>query len=364
MQENDKKIDLFLTAINPYIVNNMVNNTEKKINGKDFVTWGDNNGYPNFLWDCYSNCTTLQSIINGITDYVVGDGIECNLPQFNVAVNKKRETITDIIQKITMDYLIFGSFAIQVIRNMSGNIAEIYWVDVAKLRSDEKNEIFYYSDDWNKSYGRVKYIQYPKFGTDDYNPTSIFYYKGNKTRTVYGQPLWGACTKNVMIDMNITDFHLNEINNNFMGSKVLSFNNGIPDDELKTEIERNLNEKFSGAENAGRFLISFAQSKENAPEILDLGTDNFDTRYETLEKRNTQQIFVAFRTTPLLLGMVTESNGFATNEYRDSYKLFNKTMVQPIQNLIIDSFDKIFGVKNSAKIEPFTIRFEDEEKQL
>ena len=149
-----------------------------------------------------------------------------------------------------------------------------------------------------------------------------------------------------------------------MGSKMISFNNGIPDDELKTEIEKNLNEKFSGSENAGRFLISFAQSKENAPEIIDLSADNFDVRYESLEKRNTQQIFVAFRATPVLFGMVTESNGFATNEYRDSYKLFNKTMVQPIQDNIVDVFDKIFGIKNSINISPFTISFDEDEKQL
>lgn len=365
MQESkDKKLDLFLASINPYIQSNIVSAEEKKINGKDFISWGDNNSYPNFLLECYEQCATLQSIINGTSDYVCGDEIQCILPQFNTAINKKGETISDIIQKITMDYLIFGSFALQIIRNMGGNVAEIYWVDVSKLRSDEKNEIFYYSDDWSKSYGRVKYIQYPKFGIDDTNPTSIYYFKGNKTRNVYGLPLWSASIKNVMIDRNITDFHLNEISNNFMGSKMISFNNGIPDDELKTEIEKNLNEKFSGADNAGRFLISFAQSKENAPEIIDLSADNFDVRYESLEKRNTQQIFVAFRATPVLFGMVTESNGFATNEYRDSYKLFNKTMVQPIQDNIVDVFDKIFGIKNSIYISPFTINFEEDEKQL
>lgn len=359
----DKKIDLFLAALNPYQQTTMVENVEKKVTGKDFITWGENNGYPQFLYKLYSDCATLQSIINGTADYVVGDDVICNISQFATKVNNKGETIRDITQKIAMDYLIFGAFAIQVIRNMAGQVAEIYWLDVSKIRSDEKNEVFYYSDDWSKSYGRVKSLMYPKYGVNDTNATSIFYFKGNKSRTVYGQPVWAAAIKNANIDVAITDFHQNEIYNNFMGSKLISFNNGIPDDELKIEIERNLNEKFSGTGNAGRLMISFAQSKENAPEVINLATDDFDKRYETLEKRNKEQIFVAFRATPVLFGMVTESNGFATNEYRDSYKLFNKTMVQPMQKDIVDAFNKIFGVDNAIEIKPFTIDFEDDNNE-
>lgn len=360
MSEN-KKVDLFLAALDPYIQTNIVSNAEQKVNGKDFIAWGDNNGYSQFLWDCYNECTTLQSIINGTADYIAGDEVICNVLGFENTVNKKGETINDIVQRIASDYMIFGAFAIQVIRNLGGKIAEIYWVDINKLRSDEKNEVFFYSDDWGKSYGRVKYITYPKFNPNDENPTSIFYFKGYKTRSTYGTPVWNAAVKNVMIERAITDFHFNEINNNFLGSKMISFNNGTPDDNLRAEIERNLNEKFSGSGNAGRFMISFSESRENAPEVLNLGTDDFDRRYETLEKRNGSQIFVAFRATPVLFGLVTESNGFSTNEYRDSYKIFNRCMIQPIQKNIVDVFDKIFGVKSSITITPFKIDFEEDD---
>lgn len=358
MLEN-KKVDLFLAAISPYLQTNSVSNEEKKVSGKDFVSWGDNNKYPDFLLDCYNNCTTLQTIINGVVDYVNGDDIVCNIKGFDVAVNSKGDTIKYLIQKITMDYLVFGSFAIQIIRDFSGKVSELYWIDVNKLRSDEKNEVFFYSEDWSKSYGRVKTIKYPKFSPNDTNPTSIYFHKSNKARNIYGSPLWSAAVKNVQIEQKITDFHLNELSNNFMTSKLISFNNGTPNDEQKLEIERNLNEKFGGAENCGRVMISFSESKENAPDILDLGTDSFADRYNTLAKRNKEEIYCAFRATPVLFGLVTESNGFATSEYSDSYKLFNKTVVAPIQNAIIDVFDKIFGSANSITISPFLITFEN-----
>lgn len=353
---------IFLAAIDKYTETNIVDAEEKKINGKDFISWGSDNKYPNFLWGLYNTCSTLQTIINGTGDYVCGDDIVCNVSGFTSTVNKKGETMSDIIQKIAIDYLVFGSFAVQVIRNINGGVAEIYWLDINKLRSDEKNEVFYYSEDWNKSYGRVKTLIYPKFKQGDSNPTSIFYFKGNKSRGVYGMPIWAAAVKNAQIENNITDFHLNEIENNFMTSKLISFNNGQPSDEQKEEIERNLNEKFAGAKNAARVMISFSDSKENAPEVISLSTDDFAERYASLEKRNKEQIFCAFRATPVLFGLVTESNGFATSEYSDSYKLFNKTVVSPVQTAIKDTFDKIFGVKDSITIAPFTITFEEENK--
>lgn len=346
---------VFLAAINTYINSNIVNSTEKKVSGKDFISWGDNNAYPQFLLDCYTNCSTLQSIINGTGDFVTGDEITCNVNGFDKQINRKGETIIDIIGKISNDYLIFGAFSLQIIRNFAGEVSEIYWLDINKLRSDEKNEIFYYSEDWNKSYGRVKTIKYPKFNALDKNPTSVFFYKNPKSRGVYGTPLWGASATNAQIDIDITKFHQNEISNNFMGSKLISFNNGQPNDEQKYEIEKGLNEKFSGTDNAGRFLISFSESRENAPEVLDLSTDDFDKRYIDLEKRNTQQLFIAFRAIPQLFGLAVEGSGFNREEYLQSYLLYSKTMVKPIQNAIIDCFDKIFGIKNSVSITPFKI---------
>ena len=187
-----KKNNLAFAALNPYVTTNTVENVEKEISGKDFISWGTDNRYPNYLFSLYEDCATLQSIINGTADFICGNDISCNSQRFEKTVNKNGDTINDIIQRISTDYLIFGGFALQVIRNAVGEITEIYWIDFNKLRSDKKNEVFFYSEDWCKSYGRVKYIKYPKFNPNDSNPTSIFYYKGNKTRGTYPTPLYNA----------------------------------------------------------------------------------------------------------------------------------------------------------------------------
>lgn len=358
--KNIENVKIQLSALNPYLQDNKVENVEKEISGKDFIAWGTDNQYPSYIFSLYTDCATLQSIVNGTTDFVCGNDISCNLQMFEKTVNKNGDTITDIIQRISTDYLIFGGFALQVIRNANGEISELYWIDFTKIRSDKKNEVFFYSDEWDKSYGRVKYIIYPKFNQDDSNPTSIFYYKGNKTRTTYPVPLYNAAITACELEKKINEFHLNEISNNFLTSKIINFNSGVPDDDLKNEIERNLNEKFSGSENAGRILISFNANKDSETTVTDIPMDDFGERYDSLAKRSTSQIFTAFRATPNLFGLPTETTGFNQQEFAEAFKLYNRTAVRPIQQIITKSFDKILGFEGSITITPFNL--EDENK--
>ena len=358
-----KKNNLAFAALNPYLQDNKVENVEKEVSGKNFIAWGSDNRYSNYLFSLYEDCATLQSIINGTTDFVCGNEISCNSPRFAKTVNKNGETIFDIIQRISTDYLIFGGFALQVIRNAVGDISEIYWIDFTKLRSDKKNEVFFYSDDWDKSFGRVKYITYPKFNPSDSNATSIFYYKGNKTRGTYPVPLYNAAISSCELEKKINEFHLNEISNNFLTSKIINFNSGVPDDDLKNEIERNINEKFCGAENGGRILISFNNNKESETTVADIPQDSFAERYDALQKRCREQIFTAFRATPNLFGVMTETTGFNEQEFLEAFKLYNRTAVRPIQQILVNAFDKILGLNGSITITPFNLEDKNKEEK-
>lgn len=339
-------------AINPYLTTNKVEGVEKKVNNADFLLWGEDNRFTEYLFGLFTECATLQSVINGTVDFICGDEISSTIP---FIVNTKGDTIEEVFEKCAFDFMIYGGFALQVIKNPFGKPAEIYWVDMSKLRSDEKNEVFYYSDDWSKSVGRVQYLVYPKWGKDDENATSIFYFKGNKTRGTYPVPVWNAAIGVCEIERKINEFHLNEISNNFLTSKIINFNNGVPDDEQKLEIERSINEKFSGSENAGRFMVSFNDNKDNGVTVENLGEDGFADRYNALSERVESQIFTAFRATPALFGLPSKSTGFNEQEYNESFKLYNRTTVKPIQKKIIDAFDKIFGIKGCVSVKPFTL---------
>ena len=343
----EKNIALQFSAIDPKLVKSIPEPVEKEYSGKDFISYGTDNAYPIFLYDLAQECATLGSIILGICDYVKGNGINSTV--------MTRDEAEDFVEKTTTDYLTFGAFYWQVIRTLGGKIDKVVWLDARYVRTDKDQNLFWYSEEFGKKYGRLnKAVVYPKFSEERLDPNSVICVKAPMSRGVYGNPLWSGAIKDAVIETKIEDFHLNELHNNFNGSAVISFNNGIPTDEQKKEIEKNVSEKFSGSQNAARFLMIFNDSKDNAATVERLSTDDFDKRYESLAKRSREQIFVAFRAIPSLFGLMTESTGFNEQEFQQSFKLFNKTVVRPIQVKITSALVKIYG-QEVMTIDPFNL---------
>lgn len=313
--------------------------------GYDYVSWGLDNRFPQDLFDMYQNSAILQSVINGIADYVFGSGV---ISAFDV-VNADYETLEDIVQRCVFDYLIFGGFALQLMYK-GGKVESMYWLDVQKCRKSEDETKVYYSDDWGK-YAK-KSLEYKAWTPDTTKGTCIFYYKGHKTRGIYPCPMYIGALKSVKISTEISNFHLNNISKGFASNAVISFNNGEPDEDTKARIEKDVKEKFCGTDNAGSFLLLFNDSKDNACEIAKIQDDSYDKKYADLTKSVKEDIFIAFRATPTLFGLPNENNGFSKQEFTEAFALFNKTVVMPIQKEVERAF-RSFGYV--IKFKPFVL---------
>lgn len=375
MSQNSTKMPMRFAAIDQIVESHIVLPTEKVARDKDFVEWGDGNTYPSYLLDLFNNVTTLRSIINGNIDYITGDEVTI-LPlgeRFADGVmNTRGDTITEIVRDLAKDYNLYGGFAMQIIRDFNGDVAEVYYIDMRFLRSNKENNVFFYNEHWEKG-GRKDVIVYPKYMADlkwetleeeqrNAHTSSILFVKNVHTR-VYPSPMYAASIKACELERCIDDYHLNALETGFASSVVINFNNGDPGDEIKDEIEREFNEKFSGHQNAGRIMFSWNKDTESATTITELKAEDFGAKYEALSKNSRQKIFAAFRATPLLFGLVSDANtGFSTDEFEQSFKLYNRTMVRPAQRVIADAFDKIYGAKGVLTIKPFSLESDTEQE--
>ena len=324
--------------------------SEKKVTGKDYVFYGDDNAFPQYLWNLYLNSPITSGIINGTIDFVSGNEVTWTKGE---VINKDNETITDLVRKISTDYMIYGGYAIQVLRNHLGEISELYWLDLQDIRVNEDETKIYYCKQWNK-YGS-KAVTYERFDPNKKQSNSIYYYKGHLSRGVYPVPTYKGALAAIETSTEIGKFHLNNILNNLTSSAIINFNNGVPTKEEQKEIERKVRDKFTGADNAGKFIVTFNDNKESATTIERLGEDKMDEKFQTLAKSTEQSIFIAFRAYPELFGMSTEGNGFSLAEYEESFKLYNKSVVQPMQKTIVRSFETIFCEKDIISFVPFTL---------
>lgn len=372
MSQNSEKRHVSFAAIDQYVETNIVLPTEKVTN-RDFVEWGKGNNYPGYLLDLYNNVTTLRSIINGNIDFITGDDVTI-LPlgdRFADGImNTRGDLITDIVRDIAKDYNLYGGFALQIIRDHNGDVAEIYYIDMRFIRSNKENDVFYYNEHWEKG-GRKDVIIYPKFLrnldwaslTDeerDRHASSILFVKNVHTQ-VYPAPMYAASVLSCEIEKAISQYHWNSLNNNFCPDIIINFNNGDPGDEIKEEIVSDLEEKFSGYQNGKRFMVSFNKDRMSAVTIDAIKTDDFSERYKALEESCRRQIFAAFRAQPLLFGLNSDvSTGFSTDEFEQSFKLYNRTQIRPAQRMIADAFDRIYGAKGVLTIKPFSLEGDTE----
>lgn len=356
-----------MAAIDRYIDSGIVSPKETLTSSRNMVEWGDGNIYPDYLLALYDSVPTLRSIVNGNIDYITGDDITIaplNEYLSDGAMNLRGENIREQVRNIAKDFEIYGGFALQVLRNALGEVNEVLYVDMRFLRMNKECDVFYYNEEWGKG-GHHDVITYPAFMpnldweklTDEERQrhvSSIVYVKNVHTQ-VYPAPIYAASVKACEIERNIDDFHINSLENDFTSSCVVNFNNGVPDDETKQEIEEDFNSKFSGHQNAGRVVLSWNPNKESATTIEAVKIEDFGARYDALSKHSRQQIFTAFRANPNLFGIPTENNGFNQEEYDSVFKLYNRTQIRPVQRMICDAYDRIYGVHGVLTITPFSL---------
>ena len=359
MEKNkNKQMPLQFLQLNPFLADTIEKPIEKEITGKDYIIWGLDNLYPQYLWDLYQKSSTLQAAINSCVNYILGDEIVSTLEYLN-----PNDTIDDILELITKDYVLYGGFALNILRNKFGGIAEVHYLDFKNIRTDKKHTRYWYSEDWFKGkWGRTKVVEYPPFRGKDINSPSSIYYVSNSRTTVYPIAFWGSATVAVEAETRINEYNLNQIINGFAPSYIINMNNGLPSDEVKDEIERGFNDKFCGNENAGRMVIAYNDDKEHATSIEALPEDKNVDKYIETVKRAREVILTAFRLTPNLAGIVTENLGFNSEEYSQAFKLFSRTVIAPLQKKISREITRLYP-NSKFKIKPFSIEFDDTKKE-
>jgi hypothetical protein len=319
----------------------------KEIRNKDYMFYGVDNLYPDRLIEMYDSSAMHHTCIQAIKDGIFGEGIEMIGDEY---INQLGETIDDIFEKITLDYAIYQGYALNVIWNKEGTqIAEIYHLPFANVRSGKKNEEdeveeYYYSSKWSeiRKYKEMAYRAFDPIDNKGDNASQIFYYfnytPGND---VYPLPAYVAASNDIVLDAKVSRFHVNNISNGLAPSLFISFKNGIPTPEERREVYKEIQESFSGEENAGRFFLSFSDP-DTAPEVTPIEAANSDF-YITLEQRISSRILTAHRiTSPLLLG-IKDSAGFSSNaeEIRVSYAHFEGTVIEPKRTKLTQSFGYI-----------------------
>ena len=330
-------------------------------NRKEWVAYGEDNNYFQFLIDRYNGSATNNAIINGMTELIYGKGLyatDASRKPDEYAMMKSLFS-RQCMRKITFDLKAMGQAAMQVIYNKDKTkIVQVEHMPIETLRMEKMNDDgevtgYYYSKDWTKIRKKgFEPIRIPAFGYGEKGEgLEIYCIKPYRSGFYYYSPVdYQGGLPYAELEEEVANYHINNIKNGLSPSMLINFNNGVPTEEERELIERRIIQKFSGSSNSGKFILAFNDNKEMAASIEPVQLSDASEQYQFLADESMRKLMVAHRvTSPMLMG-IKDNTGLGNNadELKTASLLFHNTVVRPIQELILDAIDDIMAVNGAS----------------
>ena len=359
----------------------------QEVRGRDYIEYGTEdwrNLYPQFLIDLYYNSSTHAAIVNQTAEMIAGEDLvaeEEDAINLETYVKLKKflrhansnESLHQVIKKVAFDFKLQGAYALHIVWNRERTeIVELYHVPVERVRAGRPNELgkidtYFISADWGNTRTNKPY-PVAAFNVNDRTSGSQLLYTGaySPNMDVYHTPDYIAGCNWALVDQRVAEFQLSNINSGFSSSFMISFANGIPTLEERRQIEQSLTEKFTGAENAGKFILTFSDDKTRTPEITPITPSDLDKQFLALQELLVSNICAAHRITSKTLMGIDTNNGFTSNadELINAANFYQNTVVRGFQLNILNTLQTIFSVNNIdlpvefVQLKPITVQFD------
>lgn len=339
----------------------------------EWITYGPTNQFPQFLVDTYHmKSITHKTIINRKQKMVFGEGWQPQTsPQYIQFFNNVHsdDDLDDILRKCAFDLEINGGFALNVIWSKLGDrIAQIEHIPFESVRVDKMNgktngpDHYWISSDWSnhRKHKPEKYQGFSKKYKDiksqilyvtEYQPGS---------RMFYPIPMYYSSINWVLAEWEISNFHRASIQNGFNAGFLLNFATGVPPKEEIQKAYRQIEEKYTGTFNAGKFILTFSNGKEQEPRMTPIPLQDTDSRYTELNDLIKQNIFTANEVTnPELFGVSVPGKLGNKDEMLEGLQIFQSTYVNYKQQFIESCFNKLARINgiDDMKIKKYQLDF-------
>ena len=222
------------------------------------------------------------------------------------------------------------------------------------LRAEKCNdkgqiEAWYYHHDWTKKKPSEEAKRIPAFGFGNGNEVEIYVIQPYVSGFDYYSPIdYSGSLPYALLEEKIGDYQINDVENGFSGTKVINFNNGVPSEEMRDKMKRDVMNKLTGARGE-KVIIAFNANAESKTTVEDLPLNDAPAHYEYLSKECFDKLIVGHRvTSPMLLGIRTGDGGLGNNadEIKTATLLFDNIVIKPYQLEIIDAIDEILAVNS------------------
>lgn len=341
---------------------NLPNFKETKFN--EHIKFGDGDNFPQFLIDLANKSSLHNAILGSKVTQIIGGGFEIEKEndkktQAFLKNANKYETFEEVFTKIVYDYIYFGGYYVNLIFSRDRKSIEIYHVPFNKIRCGKKNEenqidTYYFSNDWTQ-YRRAEYSPkpIPAYNSESKEASQLLaFYDYKPGQDYYSLPTYVGALSDISCDCEISNFNLSSIKNGMAPSAMITFTNGIPKtkEEVNT-IERKIKDKFTSSDNAGRFILNFAEDEKKVPIVTSFSPADLAKQYIQLRSTVMQNILSGHKvTSKLLMGLESESGFGNGQELLNAFRIYESTVLSPIRKILQKMVDKITDLNGIQQI--------------
>lgn len=343
MDNSDIKLIELASYIKPEI---------KEYYGRKWVLNGEKNEFPKYVIDRRIGSPTNGSILEVYCELMYGKGLvvkgQKELYEDLYEIFPKRE-----IRKCVNDWVTFGYYFMQILRSKGTDkkIAKILHLPVEKIGRDKMDDDgnvngAWYCEDWdNQNKYKPEFI--PEFTgklTDSVMIKSVVPHQ--QGMSYFALPSYVQGLQYSEMEEEISNYCINHIKNGLSFGYIINFNNGSEiTPEIKNQIERRIKNKLTGSSNAGKFILSFNDSKDAEVTVVPLEVNDAHNQWDFLNQLAANKIITAHGAYPNLFG-INDGNGFANNadELDVQSRLVQDYQITPKQDYFLDELAELLEV--------------------
>ena len=325
--------------------------TENK--NKDWVNYGTDNNYYQYIIDRYNGSATNNAIINGVVNMIYGKGLDATNSSKKPDEYAQMRSIfsSDCVRKTVLDLKLLGEGSMQIIYK-NGKVYKAEHFPRQTLRAEKCNEegqieAYYYHHNWDKIKPSEQPKRIPAFGYGNGKESEIKIIKRYVSGYDYYAPVdYQGGLAYAELEEEIADYLINEVQCGFSGTKVVNFNNGVPDREKQMQVKDDVLGKLTGSRGE-KVIVAFNNNAESKTTVDDIPLNDAPQHYEYLSNECVKKLIISHRvTSPLLIGVKDGNSGLGNNadEIKTATLLFDNIVIKPYQELLTDCFDAILAV--------------------
>jgi len=351
-------------------------NSEEKINNKGWIDYGHDNLFPQYLIGLYNSSAVHGALVTSIANMIYGEGIKA---EGAAQLEIEKLGLNKTMRNACLDLKLQGGFYLEITWSLDrSKIKKVEHIPFERIRSGHMDEegyvsTYYHCLNWEDTRSAKQVI--PNFDPSlkKEQPIQLLCVKPFSIGTnYYARPDYRAAVDWIEVDKQVGIFHNNNINNGMAPSFAIHWKNGIPSPEKRQEIRQDFTRQLTGASNAGKFIMTFSDGGDTAPDMQPFDLSDAHNQYEFISRECTDKIMIGHRvTSPALFGVKTAGQLGATEEIKVSMQIFERDVIQPFRDLIDETINTILyecGYNERGQIigEPLLLSevSEDEDKWL